>query len=458
MHHVGVALDRQELAHPDRAIPRDAPHVVPGEVDEHHVLGLLLRVGEKRAGERLVLLPVAAAGARARERPHLDPAVLESNEALGGRAHQRRAVPGVEEEHVRRGIHHAEGAVDGEGVEPGDRRREALREDHLVDVTGPDVLLRALHGRAVGLGGPVRPGRQRRRHRRRLGGSGAPEAIEDLVDPLARPSLGRLGAAILVEEGVRDDAHRVAPVVEGDDAVHQGQAKNRKAEVVGRPVGEPLPQAHGVVREVPEEAAGERGQLRVPHGSVAAEMACERLEGAPPLEQGPVGPEDPHLRAVALQQQAGIPTEDREARHLLRPLDALEQEARREVAETEVGGDRGLQVGEELARDGHHVGGARQRGPSTRDGDQRRLGTGRHRRLLSDSQTRSARLGPTALGTRRPTGRLGRRASGLRPKGRPPACGGTQRPTGRRENQKAGARGDRPAHLGSDSSCSCYGR
>ena len=331
---------------------------------------------------RLVLLPVAAARARARERPHLDPAVLEPDEPLGGRAHERRAVPGVEEEHVRRGIHDAEGAVDGEGVEPGDRRGEALREDHLVDVAGPDVLLGALHGRAVGVGGPVRPGRQRRRHRRRLGRPGTPEPFEDLVDPLARPRLGRLGAPVLVEEGVRHDAHRVAPMVERHDRVHERQAEDGKAEVVGRPAGEPLPQAHRVVREVAEEAAGEGRELRIPRRAVAPEIPLERLEGAPPLEQGAVGPEDPHLRAVTLQHEAGIPAEDREARDLLRPFHALEEEARGEVAEAQVGGDGGLQVGEQLARDGHHVGGARPRGARARGGDRRRLGTGRHRRLL----------------------------------------------------------------------------
>ena len=189
----------------------------------------------------------------------------------------------------------------------------------------------------------------------------------------------------------------------------------------GGRAGQPLPQAHRVVREVAEEAAGEGGQLRVSRRAVAPEMARERLEGAPPLEHGPVGPEDPHLRAVAFQDQAGIPAEDREARDLLRALHALEEEARGEVAEAQVGGDRGLEVGEQLARDGHHVGGARPRGAGARGGDQT-----------------AARRGSTSTAPFHSTG-----ASGLRPSDglRPVADAATSWSL---ENQKSRARGTLP--------------
>ena len=109
-------------------------------------------------------------------------------------------------------------------------------------------------------------------------------------------------------------------------------------------------------------------QLGVARGAVASEIPRDGLERPPALDHGPVGPEDAHLRAVALEHQPGIPAEDREARDLLRPLDALQEEARREVPEAQVGGDRGLEIGEELSRDGQDVGRPAPPGPGARGG------------------------------------------------------------------------------------------
>ena len=73
VHDVAVALDVQNSATstvPGRA---DPAQVVAAEVDEHHVLGALLRVGEQLRGERVVLLrgraPRAGAGDRVQHRP-----------------------------------------------------------------------------------------------------------------------------------------------------------------------------------------------------------------------------------------------------------------------------------------------------------------------------------------------------------------------------------------------------
>ena len=49
VHHVRVALDHRVLAHAHAADLRDAAHVVAAQVDQHHVLGALLRVGEQLA-------------------------------------------------------------------------------------------------------------------------------------------------------------------------------------------------------------------------------------------------------------------------------------------------------------------------------------------------------------------------------------------------------------------------
>ena len=341
-----------------------------------------------------------------------------ADQPLGRRAHQRRAVAGVEEEHVRGGIHDAERAIDGEGVEPRHGRREPLREDDL--------------DRCHRLG--CAPGRARRprsrppassstgaRARSRTAGGSAGRGARSRsrtwsIRSWARAGRG-VGPAVLVEERAGDDPHGVAPMVERDDGVHEGQAEDGQPEIVGRAIRQPLPQAHRIVGEVPEEAAGERGQLGIARGAVAAKIPRDGLEGPPSLDHGPVGSEDAHLHPVALEHQPGIPAEDREARHLLRPLDALQKEARREVPEAQVGGDRGLEVGEELSRDGQDVGRPAPPGPAARDGYQRRLGTARHRRLLSlaSGATRRSQK-PKKPGSRGPSrsARL-RLASLLRP-------------------------------------------
>ena len=68
VHHVRVGLDRHERLDLDAAGLADAPEVVAAEVDEHHVLGALLRVLEQLARDALVLRGVGAARARAGDR------------------------------------------------------------------------------------------------------------------------------------------------------------------------------------------------------------------------------------------------------------------------------------------------------------------------------------------------------------------------------------------------------
>ena len=224
------------------------------------------------------------------------------------------------------------------------------------------MLLRSLDGRAVGLRRPVRARSQGRRDRQRLGRAGALESLQDAVDALPGARVRGVGAPVLVEERVGDDAEGMAPVIEDDDRVHEGQPEDRQAEVVRRAMGKPLPETHGIVREIAEEAAGDGRELRVAGSAIAAEIARDRLERTPALDHGSIGPQHADLDAVALEDQAGVAAEHREPRDLGRPLHAVQEEARREVPEPEVGGDRRLEVGQELLRDGHHVGRARRGG------------------------------------------------------------------------------------------------
>ena len=80
--HVAVALDLHVLA--DRHGPGAAtrPRSLRPEVDEHHVLGALLRVALELLGEEVVLAGVAAARPRAGDRVGRELVALDLEEQL----------------------------------------------------------------------------------------------------------------------------------------------------------------------------------------------------------------------------------------------------------------------------------------------------------------------------------------------------------------------------------------
>src|SRR5262249_43340517 len=113
-------------------------HVVPAEVDEHHVLGALLRVRLELGLERRVLLGGRAALAGPGDGADGDRLPGEADQELG-RGSGQRAIAEAEEEEVRGGRDAAERAVEIERVAlvVGG---EAPGEDDLVAVAGSDVL------------------------------------------------------------------------------------------------------------------------------------------------------------------------------------------------------------------------------------------------------------------------------------------------------------------------------
>ena len=72
MHHVAVALQRQQLVDVNGAEAGDAADVVTGQVDEHHVLGALLGMLDELGGEATVVFVGAAraCGCRRSARDH----------------------------------------------------------------------------------------------------------------------------------------------------------------------------------------------------------------------------------------------------------------------------------------------------------------------------------------------------------------------------------------------------
>ena len=144
MHDVRVALDVHVPLEPHGAGDAHAAEVVAGQVDQHDVLGPLLLRGHQLGGEGVVLGRVGAARARARDRAQLAGAVdAEAHVGLRRGADQLEA-PHVEQEHVRRGVHGAQRAIEIEW-RLRERLRETLGRHELDDVAGADELLAVLH-------------------------------------------------------------------------------------------------------------------------------------------------------------------------------------------------------------------------------------------------------------------------------------------------------------------------
>ena len=68
MHDVAVALDEELVGDLDRADLGDAADIVAAEIEQHQMLGALLRIGQQFVFQRLVLVRRRAARARAGDR------------------------------------------------------------------------------------------------------------------------------------------------------------------------------------------------------------------------------------------------------------------------------------------------------------------------------------------------------------------------------------------------------
>ena len=138
---MAVALDEELVGDLHGADLGDAADIVAAEIEQHQVLGALLRVGEQAILVGLVLVRGLAARHGAGDRADRDRAVAHAHQDLGARARDREAAE-VEEEQERRRIDPAQRAVERKRRQR-ERRLEALREHDLKDVAGRDVFLGA---------------------------------------------------------------------------------------------------------------------------------------------------------------------------------------------------------------------------------------------------------------------------------------------------------------------------
>ena len=379
-----VALRDEGLRHLDAAGLRDAADVVAREVDQHEVLGALLRVAEQFLFHRRVQLRRGAARARAGDGADRDLLalghVLVAHQDLGRGADDLER-PHVVEVHVRRRVERAQRAVQAQR-RLGVALAQALADLHLHHVARGDVLLGLQHRVEIGLLGELALHGVRRpaAHRRR--GHRVAQLVGELVEAALR---GEVGVG-LRRVGVDDEVEPARQVVDHREllGLQQQDVGRVEAAGLGRP-GEPgLDVAHGVVAEVACEPAAEARQARAQGDLEAALVGLDEVERVAlvRLDDAAVG-HDLGRPPGGLHAGARGQADEGVAAEALAADDRFQQEALRLPAgELEVQRQRRLEVGEGLEdhRDavealagqalefefGDHVGGLRDAGMARR--------------------------------------------------------------------------------------------
>ena len=131
VHDVAVPLDRELLGDLDGAELGDPAHIVAAEIEQHQVLGPLLRIGQQLPLQRLVLLGRRAPAAGAGERADGHHAVAQTHQDLRAGADDGEAAEIEEEQEGRR-------------VDPPQR---AVQRERAAARTAPRSVARARSGR-----------------------------------------------------------------------------------------------------------------------------------------------------------------------------------------------------------------------------------------------------------------------------------------------------------------------
>ena len=162
MNDMGIFFRVHHLLDPHRTGRGHPAHVVAAQIDEHDVLGALLGIGKQIRDELFVLLIVPAARPRAGNGTHLQAAVFHAHEHFRRRA-DHRGVAQRQEIHVGRRVDEPQDPVQVKGIGL-HAHGKALRQHHLENVAGLNVLAAALDRRLVLLLGEVREGLRRLLH------------------------------------------------------------------------------------------------------------------------------------------------------------------------------------------------------------------------------------------------------------------------------------------------------
>ena len=373
MHDVAVALEGHELVDLLGAVVDDPPDVVAGQVHQHDMLGPLLRVLHQLRRQLPVVLVGPAPEAGPGDGPGYDPPVDELHHRLRrGTDHAQLGV--AQEVHVRAGVDLAQRPVQVEGVGV-EVQLEALRQHHLEDVAGQDVLFGHVDrgpehlGRRppAHVGQPVLPLGRDDQGLVDGGGALGRELVEPghggVVQVVEAPAVGGRSSGY----GDRlDERDPLPPVVVRRHLAHHRQDGVRVALLVGGRLGEALDLAHHVVAEVADHAAVERGQGFDDRRAVGRQQGLHRGQHAPvprdrvrqgSLDREGAAPPDQRGRRPAAHEGPAAPA--------LGVLHGLEQEGPVAVlrsGQSREGGHRRRQVGQQLPPDGDHVEAGGERG------------------------------------------------------------------------------------------------
>ena len=356
-----VALDRQEVADTDRSEPRHPAHIVPPQVNEHHVLGTLLLVGEQGAGERAVLLLGPAPRPRAGDRPDGHLPSLHPHQHLGGAAHQRNILE-CEVKQVRRRIERPQIAVQEQGIHR-DHRLLAARQHGLERVARPDILEDPRHVPLERLPRVGRRGRDSRRgvgQRERCEVVPGAQAADDLVEPRLRrfvqpESAAGRGAARHLHG--RHDDRPAEQIVDDDQRIGDHHHGVGEVERVRRGVGQALDGPHQVVAEVAHGAAREAGQPGNGHGGKLPHPLGEVSDRVVGLAGAlPGGVPSPALdrRASVAPHLPGLGPEEGVASPALAAHQRLQEERERRPGHLHERRQRGISIQHHLAHERDH--------------------------------------------------------------------------------------------------------
>ncbi len=305
------------------------------------MLGALLRVARQVLLHAGVLVVVAAAGSRPGDRARPDSIPLDPNQHLG-RSPGQGEIAEIEKVHVGRRVDPPEGPVDRErrgGAAP----LEPLRQDHLEDVAGPDVVLGPPHPRLVPRLAHVdrpaaRPAPRRARPRetaqerplRRLDpGPGLPIPLEQAAR--------RERTGLVSGPDVRDDLNPLAQMIEGENGIVDPEQDVGGPEIVRTRPRQFLDLAHHVIGQVAHGPSGEAGQIGKRHGAVRGDGPPQRLERPGAVRRRP-------------HDRDRVASEKRVARHGLAAFNRFQEERIAAArGDPEEGRDRREQIGADLA-------------------------------------------------------------------------------------------------------------
>ncbi len=353
VHDLAVALDEERIGDLDRADLGDTADIVAPEIEQHQVLGALLRVCQQLFGESIVLGLGRAAPPRAGDRPDRDSVVAQAHQDFGARADDLE-VAEIEIAQERRRIDPPQRPVKRERRQR-ERRLEALRQHDLEDVAGADVLLRLVdHLQILGLA-RVRGGRRGRQVGDvdlGLDGEGAFKGPHHGLQPLLRPLIGMARTDARHVPDRRDDMDLVAHGVEHH---HQRRPRQDRVGDAGAGLlrlGQALHQAHHVVAEIAEHAGRHRRQALGLRNGTLFEQGAQALESRARIVEEALAQSraaERGLAVMAAPDQVRLQPDHRIAAAHGAALDRFEQEGRagRGMAQLQEGGDRRLAIADQ---------------------------------------------------------------------------------------------------------------